>query len=81
MNERSEDPSSPRQQPPPVTFGTLIRSVAAAAFGVQSSKNKERDFSHGNSRHFIIAGILFAAAFVATVALVVSLVLRTAGAH
>ncbi|MBP8925559.1 MAG: DUF2970 domain-containing protein [Pseudomonadales bacterium] len=81
MNDRSEDPSSPDQKPPPVTLGAMMRSVATAAFGVQSSKNRERDFSHGNYRHFIIGGVLFAALFVATITLIVSLVLRGAGTH
>ncbi len=40
------------------TPGTLqiVSSVFAAAFGVQSSKNQERDFKHGKARVFIIAG-------------------------
>ncbi|MBP8926353.1 MAG: DUF2970 domain-containing protein [Pseudomonadales bacterium] len=79
MSDRKEDPSSSAQQPPPVTLATTIRSVATAAFGVQSSKNRERDFSQGNYRHFIIGGVLFAGLFVATITLVVSLVLRSAG--
>ena len=40
---------------------TLIQvtgSVFAAAFGVQSRANKDRDFTRGNPLHFIFAGAL-----------------------
>ena len=57
----------------------LIGSVFAAAFGVQSSKNHERDFKHGKARVFIVAGILFTLLFIGTVLSVVMLVLKQAG--
>ena len=57
-----------------------VKSIAAAAFGVQSSRNREADFTHGNYRHFIVGGIIFTVIFVLTVAFVVSLVLKKAGA-
>ena len=50
-------------------------SVIAAAFGVQSSRNRERDFSRGNPVVFIIAGFVFTALFVLTIVGVVYLVL------
>jgi hypothetical protein len=55
-----------------------IASVFAAAFGVQSSKNRERDFKQGRFRNFVIAGVLFTAFFVGTVYLVVTTVLEYA---
>lgn len=54
-------------------------SVLAAAFGVQSSKNRQRDFSRGRARNFIIGGVVFTALFVLALVLVVKLVLRGAG--
>ena len=57
----------------------IIGSVFAAAFGVQSSKNQQRDFKHGKARVFIISGILFTLLFMGTVFTVVRLVLRNAG--
>lgn len=51
----------------------IIGSVLAAAFGVQSSANRERDFKQGRAQHFIIAGIIFTALFVATLITVVNL--------
>lgn len=56
----------------------VCASVLAAAFGVQSSKNRERDFKEGRFITFIIAGIVFTALFVGTVYLVVTTVLENA---
>ncbi len=55
----------------------VIISTFAAAFGVQSSKNQERDFKHGNIWVFIAAGILFTVIFVIAVYSVVQGVLGT----
>ena len=57
----------------------IILSVLASFFGVQSSKNRQRDFSHGKPIHFIIAGLLLTVAFVLLVWGVVNLVLSSAG--
>ncbi len=58
----------------------VIGSVLAAGFGVQSSKNRERDFSRGSPGTFIIAGFFFTLGFIATVVLLVRVVLRASGA-
>ncbi|MEZ5560653.1 MAG: DUF2970 domain-containing protein [Pseudomonadales bacterium] len=63
-----------------LSFWQVAASTVAAAFGVQSSQNRERDFSRGRVLHFIIAGIVFTALFVFAVVTVVNLVLRSAGA-
>ena len=67
-------------QPPekPPTLGQVIASVLASFFGVQSSKNRERDFKHGKAAHFIVVGLLATAAFIGLLVLVVQLVLRQA---
>ena len=57
----------------------VIGSVLAAFFGVQNSKNRERDFKHGNHRHFIITGIVLTAVFVLSVYALVQMVLKNAG--
>ena len=62
----------------PLTFWQIAGSTVAAAFGVQKRANRERDFTRGKPLHFIIAGVVFTALFVLTVALVVQLVLRNA---
>lgn len=53
----------------------VIGSVLSAAFGVQSARNRERDFSRGSYRQFIIAGVIFTVLFVLTLILVVRVVL------
>ncbi|MEM1402315.1 MAG: DUF2970 domain-containing protein [Pseudomonadota bacterium] len=55
----------------------VISSVLAAALGVQSSKNRERDFKQGRAGVFIISGIVFTALFIGAVFTVVSFVLST----
>lgn len=57
----------------------VIASVFAAGLGVQSSKNRERDFKQGRAGVFIAAGIIFTLLFIAVVVSVVQLVLRSAG--
>ena len=52
----------------PLTFWEVLGSTFAGAIGVQSFKNRKRDFTEGNIIHFIIAGILFTAVF--TVAMI-----------
>jgi len=44
-------------------------------FGVQSNKNRERDFSQGKPIHFIIAGVFLTLCFLAVVGLFVKLML------
>lgn len=56
----------------------IISSVFAAGLGVQSSKNRERDFKEGSAGMFIIAGLVFTAVFIGGVYLLVQIVLKTA---
>ena len=56
-----------------------IISVLFAALGVQSSRARERDFTHGKPSHFIIIGIVFTALFVLVILGVVKLILHLAG--
>jgi hypothetical protein len=64
----------PEQQKPPSILEVAF-SVMAAAFGVQNSKNRERDFTTGNPVVFIAAGLIFTILFVLTIIGVVNLVL------
>jgi hypothetical protein len=70
--------AAPGDQPGGVTFWQVVFSTLAAAFGVQSSRNRERDFTHGKALHFIIAGILFTVLFVVAMVVIVNLVLSGA---
>ncbi|MDZ7781701.1 MAG: DUF2970 domain-containing protein [Halioglobus sp.] len=57
----------------------VLGSVFAAALGIQSSDNRERDFKQGRAGVFIAAGITFTVLFIVIIATVVHLVLRSAG--
>ena len=50
--------------PNPLTLLQLIGSILAAAVGVQSDKNRNRDFHQGRIVPFIIGGVLFTLGFV-----------------
>jgi uncharacterized membrane protein YhdT len=76
MNEKPIKEPSPEEKP--LTFWQIAGSAAAAAFGVQSRANRERDFSRGKPLHFIVAGIVFTIVFVVIVASVVRFVLHSA---
>lgn len=54
----------------------IIGSVVSAAFGVQSSANRERDFSGGSAASYIIAGIIFTVLFILVIVGVVRWVLN-----
>lgn len=58
-------------------FLKLTLSTLAAALGVQSKKNLEDDFSQSSPLPFIAAGIIFTAAFVLILALIVRVVLSS----
>lgn len=57
----------------------VVASILAAGLGVQSSKNRERDFKQGRASVFIAAGIVFTVLFIGVVFTVVQLVLKSAG--
>jgi len=54
---------------------SILKSVLAASFGVQSNKQRLNDFQNGNPIHFIIASIVFTILFVSILIGVVHLVL------
>jgi hypothetical protein len=79
----ADDPKTPRpdsdaaseEELPPLTFWQMLSSTLAAAVGVQSQANRERDFSRGKASHFILMGIGFTAVFVVVMVMIVQLVL------
>lgn len=81
--QRSENPSSensPSNSPvnPPskdIPFWKVVLSVIQASFGVQSNRNRERDFTQGKFWAFVVAAVLFTGLFVLTIAFIVSIVL------
>ncbi|MCB1645752.1 MAG: DUF2970 domain-containing protein [Pseudomonadales bacterium] len=47
-----------------LTFREILVSTLAAAFGVQTRKNMERDFSQGEVLQFLASGMIFTIVFV-----------------
>jgi hypothetical protein len=56
----------------------VIGSVLAAGFGVQSQRNRERDFRHGRPGQYILIGLIFTIVFVLSLWGLVRLVLSLA---
>lgn len=82
MNDTHEDEAAPAEPgQPKEKLGPLqvVSSVFAAGLGVQSSRNRERDFKQGKLGVFIAAGIVFTLLFIGVVFTVVQLVLKSAG--
>ena len=73
MTDQEKDPQAP------LTLREMLQSVLAAALGVQSGKNRSRDFSRGKPSHFILLGVLFTSVFVVVLFALVRLVLHLAG--
>lgn len=71
--QRIEKPNEP-----PPSLWQVVQSVAAAFFGVQSERNRQRDFTRGKPSQFIIIGLLATALFVLVMILIVKLILRFA---
>jgi len=65
-------------QQAPLTLREMLQSVLAAALGVQSGKNRSRDFSRGKPSHFILLGVFFTVLFVVVLLGAVKLILHLA---
>jgi hypothetical protein len=54
---------------------SVVKSILAAAIGVQSDKNRTRDFEQGSPLTFIVGGIVFTLVFIVSLSLIVGFVL------
>ncbi len=73
----SAEPKKPAIAPPSLIDTVL--SVLASFFGVQSEKNRQRDFAAGKPVVFIGVAIVLTVLFVLSLIVVVKLMLRNAG--
>ena len=55
----------------------VLKSTAAAAFGVQSQANRERDFAQGRPIHFIIAGLVATVVLLLCIGMFVKIMIAT----
>lgn len=51
----------------------ILQSTLAGAIGVQSNKNREKDFKNGNIWVFVASGIIFTLLFILTITTLVRL--------
>lgn len=80
-NDRAveDNGTQPEQEREKLNPLQVVSSVFAAGLGVQSSKNRERDFKRGRIGVFIAAGLIFTLLFIGAVFTAVQLVLKSAG--
>ena len=76
-NEESET-STPNENS--LKLLQVIGSVLAAMFGVQSDKNRQRDFQQNSATAFIIVGIIMVIALVITMLIIVKAVISSSTA-
>lgn len=81
-DKSSEEPPAPPAEPEreSLTVWQIVGSALAAGFGVQSSRNRERDFAKGRPGQFIVVGIVLTVLFVVVMVALVNLVLSGTGA-
>jgi hypothetical protein len=72
------EPQNEDQQRAP-SFVSVLGSVLASMFGVQSSRKREHDFTHGKPSQYILIGLIVTLVFVLSVWGVVQLVMTLAG--
>ncbi|TYC62614.1 DUF2970 domain-containing protein [Marinobacter sp. BW6] len=77
MTESSEPEKKEQHKPQGPGVLKVMQSIVAGAFGVQSDKRREEDFSSHSPWPYIIAGILFTASFVVGLIVIVKLVLAS----
>lgn len=78
MSKKSE-PVREAQAGASMNLWQTVQSVAASLFGVQSSRNRHRDFERGKPGHFVIVGVVMLGLFIGGLWLIVQLLLRNAG--
>jgi hypothetical protein len=69
MNDKNHEQSTEKPG-----LASVVKSILAAAIGVQTDKNREKDFTRGNPLAFIAGGFIFTALFIFTIALIVGVV-------
>jgi len=74
-DEEKEENKDEKSRPGNPGVLKIMQSIIAGAFGVQSDKRRQEDFSSHSPLPYIIAGLLFTIGFVVTLVIVVKLVL------
>ena len=75
MSEQHHNPANQDKKP---TLIQTISSIMAALFGVQSAKNRERDFTKGDAGNYIGVYVVLVLALVIGMVVTVNMVLDAA---
>jgi len=59
-----------------LSLKNIIFSILSSFIGIQSNKNRERDFKSNSAIYFIIVGIIITVIFIITLYIIVKLVLH-----
>ena len=70
---------NPKNKSSKFNFSEVIKSVLAAAIGIQSLQNQKKDFKSNKAYIYIIFGLVFTVIFVATLIIVVKTIKYQAG--
>ena len=69
-SSHEEDPN----QAPTLTWSQIFRSSLAAGLGVQSSRNRQRDFADESPSGFIVMGLVLTMLFIASLVTVIRII-------
>ena len=60
MTDQNTDKKSETESTPQKSSGFLsvIQSTLAALFGIQSEKNRQKDFKKGSAANYIVSGVI-----------------------
>jgi len=73
-----EQSTNTEEQCKGIGFWSTVQSTVAAACGIQTKANRERDFARAKPSTFVIAGIVFVIIFILGMYGIVQLVLSVA---
>lgn len=75
MNGEDDLMDNDKPQQDKVSMMDVVKSVFAAMFGVQSDKNRQRDFQQASMVPYIVVGFVFVVVFVLGLMGLVSLIM------
>ena len=83
MDEHTENEPSQTDTPEAdsLSLWQVLSSALAAGFGVQSSRNRNRDFSKGKPGQFVAVGVILTVVFVIAIITLVNFVLGNVAAQ
>ncbi|WP_444995498.1 DUF2970 domain-containing protein [Aliikangiella sp. IMCC44359] len=79
MSEQETTKSVEKQPPKQPGILSIMQSVLAAMFGVQSDQKREQDFESGHIGSYIFVGVVMVVVFILVLVGIVNSILENAG--